>query len=299
MRIVVFGAGSMGSLVGGLLTRRHDVTLIGRQPHVQTIEESGLVISGLVEAVMVPHAREDVSGLPPPDIVLITVKSYDTKDALEAIRPLVSKETLVVSLQNGLKNAELTSDAYPGKAVIGVTALGAAKSGAGRVFYAGEGDTYFGALDGDAGIAQRVVDIFNSVGLDSYLIDDIMKEVWSKVVINSAINPLTAIIRCKNGRILKDDNLWKVAAMTCLEGVNIANACGIRLNDVDTLDRLKTVLRKTSENRSSMFQDVEKRRRTEITEINGELVRRAELVGIDPPFNRILHLLILSITKYE
>jgi len=299
MRIVVFGAGSLGSLVGGLLTRRHEVTLIGRQQHVQAIEESGLVIAGMVEAVVVPRAQEDIRGLPPAEMVIVTVKSYDTKDALEAIRPLVSTGTLVVSLQNGLKNAELLSNAYPGGAVIGVTSLGATKSGAGRVFYAGEGDTYFGNLNGDASIAQKVVDVFNSVGLDSYLADDIMTEVWSKAIINSAINPLTAIARCKNGRILKDKNLLELAEMACLEGVMIAKACGVQLPEEETLDRLKSVLRKTSENKSSMLQDVEKKRRTEIDEITGELVRRGQTVGMDAGVNRTLCLLVLSITKYE
>ena len=87
MRVVVFGAGSLGSLVGGLLTRRHDVTLVGRQPHIQAIEESGLVIAGMVEAVVVPHAVESARGLQQADMVVITVKSYDTSTALDAVRP--------------------------------------------------------------------------------------------------------------------------------------------------------------------------------------------------------------------
>ncbi|MCU0861594.1 MAG: 2-dehydropantoate 2-reductase, partial [Methanomassiliicoccales archaeon] len=83
MKVVVFGAGSLGSLVGGLLTRKHDVTLIGRQAHVQAIEESGLVITGLVEAVVVPRAVETLQGIGPADMVVVTVKAYDIAQALE------------------------------------------------------------------------------------------------------------------------------------------------------------------------------------------------------------------------
>lgn len=299
MRVIVFGAGSLGSLVGGLLTRRHEVTLIGRQPHVQAIEESGLVIAGLVEAVVVLSAVEEVRGLPPADMVIITVKSYDTESALEAVRPLVSDGTLVVSLQNGLNNAELITNAYPGKAVVGVTSLGATKSGPGRVFYAGEGDTFFGTVKGEVASAERVAEVFTSVGLDSYVTDDIMAEAWSKAIINAAINPLTAIARCKNGRVLKDESLLKIARMACLEGEKIARAYGIRLGDEDMFERVKLVLRRTSENKSSMLQDLERRKRTEIDDISGELVRRAEVVGVEAPVNRTLWLLVKSITQYE
>jgi 2-dehydropantoate 2-reductase len=299
MRVVVFGAGSLGSLVGGLLTRRHDVTLVGRQPHIQAIEESGLVIAGVVEAVVVPHAVESVKDLQQADMVVITVKSYDTSAALEAVRPLVKEGTLVVSLQNGLNNAELFTMAYPGKAVIGVTSLGATKSGPGRVFYAGEGDTYFGVWKGDKTVAEKVVEVFNSIGLDSYATEDITAEVWAKAIINAAINPLTAIARCKNGRILKDESLLKVAEMACREGESVARASRVDLGVEDMFDRVKLVLRKTSENKSSMLQDVERRKRTEIDEISGEIVRRAEAAGVDTPVNLTLWLLVRSVTKYE
>lgn len=299
MKVVVFGAGSLGSLVGGLLTRRHDVALVGRQPHIQAIEESGLVIAGMVEAVVVPHAVESVRGLQEADMVIITVKSYDTSAALEAVRPLVKEGTLVVSLQNGLNNAELIAMAYPGKAVIGVTSLGATKSGPGRVFYAGEGDTYFGVWKGDNSAAEKVAEVFNSIGLDSYATEDIMTELWAKTIINSAINPLTAIARCKNGRVLKDESLLEVSRMVCREGEKVAKASDVDLGDENMFDRLKLVLRRTSENKSSMLQDVERRKRTEIDEISGEIVRRGEAVGVDTPVNRALWLLVSSMTKYE
>ena len=299
MRVVVFGAGSLGSLVGGLLTRRHDVTLVGRQPHIQAIEESGLVIAGVVEAVVVPHAVESVKGLQQADMVVITVKSYDTEAALEAVRPLVAEGTLVVSLQNGLKNAELITMAYPGKAVIGVTSLGATKSGPGRVYYAGEGDTYFGVWKGEDMIAEKVAEVFNSIGLDSYVTEDIIAELWAKAIINAAINPVTAIAHCKNGRILKDESLLKVVELACREGQRAAKASGVDLGDGDMFDRLKLVLRRTSDNKSSMLQDVERRKRTEIDEISGEIVRRAEAAGVDTPVIRALWLLVSSVTKYE
>lgn len=298
MRVVVYGAGSLGSVVGGLLTRRHEVTLVGRQAHVQAIEESGLVITGLVEAVVVPKAVEDIRGLPPADVVVITVKSYDTEQALDSIRPLVDARSVVVSLQNGLNNASLLLAAYPGQAVVGVTSLGATRTAPGRVFYAGEGDTYFGTVGADQSLAANVAEAFASVGLDSYVSEDIMAEVWTKAIVNASVNPLTAIARCKNGKVLQDRFLLELAQAACQEGSDAARACGIRLGDEDVFTNVRDVLRRTAENKSSMLQDVERRKRTEIDEISGELVRRAEAAGIKVPINRALWLLVKSLTQY-
>ncbi len=298
MKVVVFGAGSLGSVVGGLLTRRHDVTLVGRQAHIQAIEESGLVIAGMVEAVVVPGAVESVKGLPTVDVVVLTVKSYDTVQALEEVRPLVGEGTIVVSLQNGLNNARLLSAAYPHQAVVGVTALGAARTAPGRVFYAGEGDTYFGVLEADQSLAETVAEAFNSVGLDSYVAQDIMAEVWSKAIVNASINPLTAIARCKNGKILQDEWLRGISQAACMEASAVAKACGIDIGEGDHFEKVREVLRKTAENRSSMLQDLERRKRTEIDDISGEIVRKGIEAGVDAPINRTLWLLVKSLTQY-
>ncbi|MEM0449268.1 MAG: 2-dehydropantoate 2-reductase [Methanomassiliicoccales archaeon] len=299
MKIVVFGAGSLGSLVGGLLTRRHDVTLIGRPAHMKAIEESGLVITGMVEAVVVPRTAERVSDVPEADMVLITVKAYDTAKALAEIKPIVNSATRVVSLQNGLSNPTLLDKAYPWQSVIGVTNLGATKSGNGRVFYAGEGDTYFGTLRAPRNMAEEVAEIFTSVGMDAFVSDDIMREVWIKAIVNSAINPLTAIVRCKNGKLLQDEDLRELCHAVCREGEAIAKACGRDLGDKDPFALALDILRKTAENRSSMLQDVEKRRRTEIEEITGELVRKGEENGVQAQVNKTLWHLIRSLSRYQ
>lgn len=299
MKVVVFGAGSLGSLVGGLLTRRHEVTLVGRQAHVQAIEESGLVITGLVEAVVVPRAAESLQGIGPAEMVVITVKAYDTARALEQIGPLVGPGTIVVSLQNGLTIAEMLDAAFPSNGVVGVTAMGATRSGNGRVFYAGEGDTFFGVLSSPKELALRAAEAFTSVGMDAYASDDIITEVWSKAIVNASINPLTAVARCKNGKVLQDPDLRALSEAASREGAAIAKACGVDLGEEDAFERTKDVLRRTAENRSSMFQDVERRRRTEIDEITGELVRRGEAAGAEAPVNRALWHLVRALSRYQ
>ena len=297
MKIVVFGAGALGSLVGGLLTRKHEVTLIAREAQVRAIEESGLAVSGAVEAVFVPKAAIDLRGIERVDLIIVTVKAYDTALALDQIAPLVGPETMVLSLQNGLNNAALLSARYPQNAVIGVTSVGATRIGPGRVYYAGVGDTLFGSGGAPKEMVQRVTEAFNQVGMDSEVAEDIQAEIWLKGIVNASINPLTAIARCKNGRLLQDLELKQIARMACQEAFEVAKAEGIGLRVDDPFDTVLSVLKRTADNRSSMFQDVERKKRTEIDEISGAIVLRGEAKGLMCPVNRTLWHLTRSLTQ--
>jgi 2-dehydropantoate 2-reductase len=104
MRIAVFGAGALGSLMGGLLSTEHEVTLIGRRAHVEAVKQKGLKISGIMEGLVRPDAIIDVTGLGQQDLVLITVKAYDTEEAMRSVSPIVDVDTVVVSLQKDRKS---------------------------------------------------------------------------------------------------------------------------------------------------------------------------------------------------
>ena len=291
MRIAVFGAGALGSVVGGLLSRRNEVTLIGRSAHMQAIEHNGLVVGGMVEAVFVPQAVSEVGQVHEVDIVIVTVKAYDTLEALEAVRPLLDKGAVLVLLQNGLRQLAIMSEGHM-DSVIGVTSIGATYVSPGKVSYAGIGDTYFGSLSGATEQAERIAEMSTSVGLDSEVPSDIRREVWAKAVINASINPITAFVRCRNGGVLKNEGLLALSELLCDEGVSVARAQGIDLSAEQTFEKVLEVLRRTAENRSSMLQDMERGKRTEVDDINGEIVRLGKEKGIDARANRALTLLI-------
>jgi 2-dehydropantoate 2-reductase len=291
MRVAVFGAGALGSVVGGLLSRRNEVTLIGRSAHMQAIEHNGLVVGGMVEAVFVPQAVSEVSQVHEVDIVIVTVKAYDTLEALEAVRPLLDKGAVLVLLQNGLRQLTVMSEGHIGS-IIGITSIGATYVSPGKVVYTGIGDTYFGSLSGATEQAERIAEMFTSVGLDSEVPSDIRREVWAKAVINASINPITALVRCRNGGVLKNEGLLALSELLCDEGVSVARAQGIELSAEQTFEKVLEVLRRTAENRSSMLQDMERGKRTEVDDINGEIVRLGKEKGIDARTNRALTLLI-------
>jgi 2-dehydropantoate 2-reductase len=291
MRITVFGAGGVGGVLGGLLSTRNEVTLIGRRDHVLAVRSDGLQLSGTVEGVFRPAARESVEGLETQDVVLITVKAYDTDTAVREIAPLVGGHTLVASVQNGLGNAEKVVRAYGSRALVGVPVLGATVLGPGNIRVSGMKEVAVGSTLGQLGNAARLSGLLAECGIPSRVSANIASEVWSKAVVNAAINPITALVGRENGSILRDDGLRELSRAACLEGARAAEANGVVLGG-DPFDRVMEVVRATAGNRSSMLQDVERGRRTEIDEINGALVRAGESKGLNMPINRALWALV-------
>jgi 2-dehydropantoate 2-reductase len=291
VRITVFGAGGVGSLLGGLLSTKHEVTLIGRRDHIQAVSRDGLRLTGTVEGMFHPAARETAEGLGPQDVVLITVKAYDTDTAVREVAPLVGNHTLVASIQNGMGNAERLVRAFGPRSMVGVPVLGATCLGPGGIQISGLKEVAIGSTVGQHGNSVRLSGLLEECGVPSRISANIMSEVWSKAVVNASINPITALVGRENGSILRDDSLRQLSRAACIEGAMAAEASGVDLGS-DPFDRVMDVIRTTAGNRSSMLQDVERGKRTEIDEINGVLVRSGESKGLEMPVNRTLWALV-------
>jgi 2-dehydropantoate 2-reductase len=297
MRILVFGAGALGSLVGAHLSKHHEVHLVARPGHAQAIKESGLRIGGLINDVFSLETHIDLDDTPEPEMIFVTVKAYDTKAALDALAEMAGNARTVISLQNGLTNLKLFRSALPDKAVMGVTSMGATLRGPGDVLYAGKGDTVFGHLAGNQEAATEVANLFNEAGLIARTEVDIETELWMKGIINASINPLTAILGCQNGELLKDADVLEISNLACREAVAVVEGIGVRLPPGDQFVRVKDVMLATAQNRSSMLQDLENGKRTEIDEINGEIVQRAGPLNIPVPVNRALWRLVRGLER--
>ncbi len=297
MRILIFGAGAIGSLVGALLSKRNEVHLLVRPGHAQAIRETGLNIEGVVTETFALETHIDLENVPQPDIIFVTVKAYDTKAALDELERLAGNARIVASLQNGLTNLRLFQTSQPDKAVMGVTSMGATLIGPGRVLYAGKGDTTFGHLANDPELPKEVADLFNQVGLNARADANIESELWMKGIISASINPLTAILGCQNGHLLEDEFALRVSQLACNEANEVANGIGVRLPPGDPFTKVKDVMRATSQNRSSMLQDLEHGKRTEIDEINGEIIRRATAIDVPVPVNQTLWALVKCLER--
>jgi 2-dehydropantoate 2-reductase len=287
MRICVYGAGSIGSVFGGLLSRGNEVTLVGREWHMSTVSETGLNLTGELDGVFRPDAVESVNGLPAPDLLLMTTKSYDTDNAISACRHFVSDDTLVLTLQNGLGNLERARAWVGRRAFGGTTTLGAQLVAPGKAVVSGRGRTVIGS-DLDPSGAERIAATLAEAGIPSALSTNVTGEIWSKVIVNASINPITAILGIRNGAILENEAISDLAASVSHEGERVAIALGIDLPFKPSSDRVMSVAAETAANRSSMLRDLELGRRTEIAQINGAICDIGAKLGVPTPLNRAL-----------
>jgi len=292
MKIVVLGAGAMGSVLGGLLSRVHDVTLVGRDDHIRTIDMEGLRIEGKEEMTCTPEAVTEVEESVHPDIILLTVKAYDTGPLIPLVERIGGRGSMVVSMQNGLDNQFLLAEKVP-RTVTGLTSWGATMIGPGRVRLAGRGDMILGSLTGRGEDLDLVADGFDSAGIRTRLSDDITREVWMKAIVNACINPVTALLRRENGCLLAPE-LTNLIEEVCREAVNVARAWEVDIEEEKAFAKVMEVVRETSTNRSSMLQDLERGKRTEIDDITGSITLRGDRRNVNVPVNRALWSMVRS-----
>jgi 2-dehydropantoate 2-reductase len=290
MDILVFGAGSLGSLLGGLLARAHDVTLVGREPHVAAVRSDGLRITGVEALDVAPAATTDATGASA-DLALVTVKAYDTEVAARTLA--TGDYGAVCSLQNGMGNEETLAGAVDTPVLAGTATYGARLVDRGHVEWTGRGTITLGAWRpaDDVATAERIAAAFRAADLDAEATPDVRRRLWEKLAVNAAINPVTALAGVENGA-LTTDPLADLARTAAVETARVARADGTDLDEETATAAVATVARETARNRSSMLQDVTRGRRTEIDAINGYVVGRAAATGESVPVNRTLAALI-------
>jgi 2-dehydropantoate 2-reductase len=315
VKLCIIGAGAMGSLLGFVLSAQAEVWLLSRRPdHVYAINTRGLRCEeNGVEAVRYPHATSDFSVVGACDVVLVLVKAHQTGWAAEQLRqgdrgtgrqrdtdgvslspalPLSLSAPLVVTLQNGIGNREILAEALGAERVgQAVTSLGATLLGPGRVRWAGHGETMFGAQP-DPAMAQALADLFCAAGLPASVTDDLDALVWGKLLINVGINALTALLRVPNGALVDVPEARQLLEQAVTEAAQVAAAHGIHLPYDDPVAHVLAVARATTQNRSSMLQDVLRGSPTEIAMINGAVIREGQRLGVPTPVNALLTMLI-------
>lgn len=287
MRIGILGAGALGTLFAYNLTSRtsHEVWLFARSAGVPGV----LGVEGLPEvAVRVCGAPEQAG---PVDLLLVLVKSYATADALRWAAGAVGAGTVALTLQNGLGNAEALAGAVgPDRVLAGTTAQGAALVGSGRVRHGGAGPTYLAAWRpggrAEAAVGQ-VAEVLTAAGFTASVVADPQPLLWGKLAINCGINALTALLRVPNGELLERPSARRLMEAAAREAGAVAAASGVALPE-DPVAMVTRVAAATAANRSSMLQDVERGRRTEVDAINGAVAERGAALGVATPVNATL-----------
>jgi 2-dehydropantoate 2-reductase len=307
MKITIVGPGAMGCLLAAFLAKSkpdsrqagQEIWLLDKNKERSAkIREQGIIIEGVSgnwrAKVEITCEVEEIKKA---DLIIICVKSYDTKSAIRQVRSLIDENTAVLTLQNGIGNIELIGEAVGSDKVIGgVTNMGSTLLGAGHIRHAGKGETVIGRIDGKIPVGIRAIrELFSNAGLEIRVSRDIKGFLWSKLLVNAGINPLTAITRLNNGRLLDFEGTRKILRLAVTEGIKVAKRKRIKLIYDDPLSKVEAVCEATATNISSMLQDVLRKKPTEVDFINGVIVRQAQELGIPVPVNSMLLDLIKTI----
>lgn len=302
MKIAVIGAGAMGSLFGGLLTEAGmKVWLIDIwKDHVDHLNRGGLNIEREgVERIVRPHATTDPGTVSDVDLVIVFVKSTQTAIAAKTAAGMVRPNGLVLTLQNGMGNADHIGQAVaPGQVLAGTTSHGATLLGPGHIRHAGIGPTVIGPwLKDDLTPARQVADVLSHAGIETAVTANVHALVWHKLFINVGINAITALTGVKNGQILDLAATRNLSQNAVEEALEVARAKGVEVED-NVVDHVFKVAEATAANRSSMGQDVDNRRMTEINAINGAVVHEGRQLGVATPVNETLTALIQTLESH-
>ncbi|BBO77012.1 2-dehydropantoate 2-reductase [Desulfosarcina widdelii] len=302
MKIAVIGAGAMGSLFGALLAEAgQEVTLLDiRQDHVDAVNAEGLVVEkeGTRRQIRI-RATQDANSVGPTDLCIVFVKSTQTAEAARTVARLAGPSAPVLTLQNGMGNAEALAEALdPIRIIAGTTSHGATFLGPGAIRHAGSGDTVIGPWyeEGTAG-AEAVAEAFDKAGIATRVVAEVRSVMWAKLFINVGINAITALTGIKNGQLLDLEQTRRLSRDAVEEAMAVAEARGIAIEG-DPVEKVFQVAQATGTNRSSMGQDVDSRRMTEIGAINGFIVREAQKVRVPAPVNQTLSALVETLQAH-
>ena len=290
MKIAIMGAGAVGSYYGGLLARAgHQVVLIGRAAHADAVRHGGLRLQTTsFDQTLALESGTEPQAVAGADWVLVCVKAGDTEAAAAAIAPHLRDGALVLSLQNGIDNAERLQSLLPRQRVQPVLVYAAVElASPGHVRHHGRGELVIGAGPDSAGIAQ----VFGGAGVPVEVLADIRSAQWSKLLVNCAYNALSAISRLPYGRMIQGPGIEQVMRDAVAECLAVARAEGVEL-PADSWERVRALADAMPTQQSSTAQDLARGRRSEIDQLNGHVVHRGEALGVPTPVNRTLHALV-------
>lgn len=296
MRVLVHGAGAVGSYFGALLARGgHDVALVARGAHLDALRQSGLRIErpdGPLTAPTLRAVAGPAEGFPSaaPELVLVCVKSYDTDAAGRALAPVVAPDTIVLSLQNGIENEERLARALSlPPLLVGLTRIGVERTAPGVVQYTGRGEILFGEPDGTTSPrARRLADALGAAAIPHQLRRDVLVVAWEKLAWNAGFNAVTTLVDQPVGPVMAHAATRGLVRRAMEETDAVATALGVAVRR----GRLEAVLAESATEMpsfpTSMLQDRRRGGRLEHDALNGAVVRAAGRVGVAVPVNAVL-----------
>jgi len=303
-RTAVIGSGAVGCYFGGMLARAGaPVTLIGRAKHVAAFNRSGLRMDTTRFQATVPiSASTEIAAARTAQLVLFCVKSIDSEPVAKSLAPHLAPDALILDLQNGVENVPRICSQVPNPVVAAVVYVACEMIDAGCVKHHGRGDLVIGAL-GEArpgsghavpsrGQLDELAALLARAEVPCVISDNIEGDLWLKFLINCAYNAVSALGRSRYARMTATPESRRVMEDAVREVLAVAHASGVRMPQGDLLESAMKLADAMPRQLSSMAQDLERGKRTEIDDLNGLVVRRGQTLGVPTPVNGTLHALV-------
>lgn len=308
MRIECIGGGSVGLLLAArlcaagasvnVITRSAEQAEALRTRGLTVVDRTGRTAAQTVYPQAAGFAEYAASADDAPDWILLTVKQKDIgEELLEAVSHHMGKETRLCCFQNGIGHLDkLRASGIAEGVYAAVTTEGARRTGPSEVVHTGKGTTWFGEPGnsdpcGPPPALLKLVASFQKAGFQAEMSKSIDTDIWNKLIINSVINPLTALLGVTNGSLPKSEDALLLMRKLYEEAAGLAGGLGIRTSH-DLWERILAVCEATGPNRSSMLQDLEAGRRTELDWLNGSLLREADRAGMELTTHRVVYHLV-------
>ena len=292
MKIVVIGAGAMGSIYGGHLSLNNEVYIVDtNQAVVDAINANGLLIDeDGVTNVYHPTAVSSTEGIENVDLVILFVKSTFSKVALAGNKNIIGENTRLLTLQNGAGHEHILMEFAPKeRVIIGTTEDNGAVLGAGHVRRGGQGKTNAGMLveDKDA-FLSKMKESFDSCGFTLKLHDNIQQLIWDKLFTNVSLSAVTGILQVDMGYIAGNEYAWKLTCALIHEAVLTAKAMGLTVDEEAITEKVKETSLNNPKGCTSIRADLRDGRRTEVDTISGAVVKAAEELGVEVPSHKFV-----------
>ncbi len=304
MIVTIAGCGALGSLLTARLIERgvHPIQAFQRKgPQLEALKKNGITIeadrTGGTRDFRLMTVSDEVSELKPSRLIIVLVKSYNTEEVYP-VRDILEEDGIVLTLQNGLGNAERLARIFgDAKVAVGVATYGAFRISPGVIGWGGDGSISLGPWKRGLDMSW-VSDFLKDAGLNVIYMEDPRPAIWRKLAINAMVNTTAALTGMKNAEILVNPLALEMMKRLGREAVEAANRAGVHLDFDDVWAMVLDNLERTAENRPSMLQDVEAKRQTEIDAISGEVLKYSQDEK-EFPYTRSVHTLLKAIDTHR
>ncbi len=303
MKIAVIGAGAMGSIYGGILSRKNEVYLIDtNETLVEEIRRNGLRLQeGETENRYFPKAAVSAEKIGTADLVILFVKALFSRAALKANKALIGPDTYVMTLQNGSGHEEVLEEFVPKeRMIIGTTEDNGAVLGLAYVRRGGAGNTNVGMLAEDGeGFLPRLKESFEACGFHVRIHGNIQQLIWNKLFTNVSLSAVTGVLQAEIGYVYRNPHAWNMALSLLHEAVQVAHAIGIQADEEMLAEKIKEVSVQSPHGITSICADIRGGRLTEVDTISGSVVRAAKKAGIPVPVHEFVVNMIHGLEERE